>query len=105
MLLGLEPNWSGPGSVAPGISVAQHTLHILGSTLKPTTPPPTIAPLADGRLQSAWYEAGLELEITVDPAGRADVGLFNVETGIDENDVTLFDSRLAEAIARISAGN
>ncbi len=102
-LLDLEPGWDGPGSVAPSLGSAQNLMVLLNGLLRPTTLPPSIAPVSDGRLQAAWYDAGLELEITVDDEGRPDIGLFNVTTGADEDDVTLSDPRLAEAIARLSA--
>lgn len=102
-LLDLEPGWDGRGSVAPGLAVAQNVLAILSGISKPTPPPPAIAPVADGRIQLAWYAAGVELEITVDERGRTDIDLFDVVTGTDEAEVMLSDRRLDEAIARLSA--
>jgi hypothetical protein len=84
------------------MSVASNALMVLSSIAKPTTPVPAIVPVPDGRLELVWYAAGLELEITVDDKGQWDIGLFDLRTGVDEEDVTLSDPRLAEAISRLS---
>jgi hypothetical protein len=102
-LMSLAPGWDGPESIPPSAEVAVNALMVLSSIAKPTTPPPAIAPVQDGRLQLVWYAAGLELEITVDDKGRAAISLFEVETEMDEEDVTLSDPRLTDAMARLSA--
>jgi hypothetical protein len=78
-------------------------LEVLASILGTSSPPPAIAPMADGRLQLAWYDAGLELEITVAPDGEVDIGLYDLRTRMEEGNVFLSDIRLAEAIRRLSA--
>lgn len=101
-VLVLSDDWDGPGSRAPSEETVQVVLAVMYEIAKSTTQAPKLAPVPDGSLQLVWYAGGIELEITIEPSGEVDIGLFDVEKDAEEKGVTLQDPRLADAISRLS---
>jgi hypothetical protein len=99
----LQQGWAGPGTTAPSMELLLTALFLMTATAQPTTKPPTVVPMVDGRVQLVWYDAGLELEIIVDLDGQATASVYDLASGIEEDDLNVSDPRVAEAVRRLSS--
>lgn len=102
-LVSLQPGWGGPGTPAIDANTLRTALFVMTTIAQPNTKPPGIVPMADGRLQVVWYDAGLEFEIVIGSDGDATASLFDLVTGIEEDALSVSDPRVAEAIKRLSS--
>ncbi len=99
----LKPDWAGPGTKAPSPQCMVAVVFLMTALAQPTTKAPSVVPTIDGRLQLVWYDAGIELEIVTDQDGDARASIFELTTGVEEDDLPVTDPRVAEAIRRLSA--
>jgi hypothetical protein len=64
-LLALPRNWDSYGAEPVRVEAAQSMLDVLGATMKPDSPAPTIVPSSHGHLQAEWHTNGIDLEVEV----------------------------------------
>lgn len=100
-LLELPSNWDTYGASRIRIEAVDSLIKVLHDVMNPTTPPPTIVPVADGHLQAEWHTGGVNLEVEVIDPLQIDV-YYSGPSG-EWNDVLGIDlSQLTEALDNVS---
>jgi hypothetical protein len=65
----LEPGWDGETASSPTREAALASLRALFEVMWQDSPAPAIIPMYDGGLQLEWHGQGLDVELSVAPAG------------------------------------
>lgn len=101
-VLTIPANWAGPGSRPPSMATLWEATKFLASIARPQTKVPNVAPTPDGGVNLTWYAGGVELEISVDPDGSTTASVFDVEKGVEYDELGPSDQKLIWAIDRLT---
>lgn len=99
----LQPGWAGPDTVGPSTETMLTAVFVMAANAQPNTKPPNIVPMLDCRLQLVWYDAGIELEIIIDRLCQASASIYDLTTDKEDDDLSVADPRVADAIRRLSS--
>jgi hypothetical protein len=69
-LLRLPPGWDGHNARPVSRAIVDFTTYLLPRLIRPSAPPPFIAPLPFGGLQLEWHRNGWDLEIEISAPGE-----------------------------------
>lgn len=83
-LASLGHDWDQRGSAEVSIDVLSFAANILGQSMPPTAPPPSIVPLGHGGVQMLWHNQVADLEVEVIQPNEVVFYCLNKVTGHEE---------------------
>jgi hypothetical protein len=102
-LLQLPEGWNSYRArrVEPGSAAV--ALNLLGETMLPTTPAPSIVPTPSGGIQLEWHIHGIDLEVGITPSGGVTAAYEDEVDGSEwEDELGPGFDRLASALTELS---
>ena len=91
-LLSLPVNWDGAGAVPVQLPAASAALRLMLQFMSDDRQFPAIVPTNTGGLQLEWHRRGVDLELRIEPNGRA--SYFFEDLGSGESDERVVNSNL-----------
>ena len=79
-LLSLPANWDHHGASPIQSKHAQAALSYLNRVMSPSTPPPSIVPVANGGVQIEWHRAGVDVELVFSDENDDELYCYDLRT-------------------------
>jgi hypothetical protein len=79
-LLSLPANWDHHGALPIQSKHVQAALSYLNRVMSPSTPPPSIVPVANGGVQIEWHRAGVDVELVFSDENDDELYCYDLRT-------------------------
>lgn len=88
-ILNLQAGWDSYGADRPDDALVAHALDIFLEAATDQTPAPQVIPLPSGGIQLEWHCAGIDIEMSVERFGAADLYVHDREGRLADTEIAI----------------